>query len=385
MYNQHQDYQEKTTNILGLILLFAGTVTTGSILSVVYLTFNPVVLGWSIYLCALLAILFGVVAGTAAGFMVNIFQVTNFKQAMAVVILGCVVFSYFKWALYLQNDAKFNLENGAVYDFSVEFTDENGKQLDKNGIIEVINIMQNGAACDIGEFIYGKEWLGFMLEEFLTSEALDDFRTVSYFDFFGYSDYFGVIPEIAAQNIINYSNYTYMLYYIENDYRLPGMFYFMANPGEMLKVVEQINREGRWFIYNRFDNNVPDTPETQNTVTGPILLIVWIGEFLLICVPAIKVTYKKVKENDITGFTHINLNDVKNEMNNMYSQNTAPVPLNEPIQQTIQQPVQQPIQQPAAEVEYPQEYWQENEQYYEKYCDSEIDSDINDINDEYKL
>ena len=178
-----QRCKSKKINIVGLILLFAGTVVAGCILSLIYLRLNPIISGFEVKLGILLAVAFGMGAGVVSAQMIKHFKVHNPKLAMAAVILGCLIFSYFKWAVYVSGDQM-------------------------------------------------EQWL-------------------------------------------------HMLAYGGNDgYQAPNAMWYMARPAELFKSIARINEEGRWSISTRTSN-------TDTYYTGAVLALVWIMEFVLICLPAI--------------------------------------------------------------------------------------------------
>jgi hypothetical protein len=305
----------KGSNALRLLMLLIGTVVVGALLSTLYLYLMPTVIGIDIRLGAVLAVGFGTVAGIMAGLMVGFFKVVSFKKAMAVVILGCLLFSYYKWALYVANDAEESLVIGNASEYLAQFTNimNPNPALDEDEMMEVLVRMTTLSAY---EFESGERWWDDYVKN-LTDEEIQMLRDYSYYELY-YSDYFGEIPAAAhtdeklmkeflediLRQIKNESHYAYVLHLIENRWDFPSAIWYMINPVKLFDVVMQINEEGRWFIYNEGDdiNNI-------DNVRGQRLALIWLGEFLLICVPMISVTIKRVRHNDITGFVHLSEED----------------------------------------------------------------------------
>jgi hypothetical protein len=280
--------RKQEINVKGLVLLFIGTVVTGALLSVMYLRLMPTVVEYSLYFGILLAVGFGAVAGTIAGLMVGFFKVTGYKQAMVAVILACIAFSYFKWALFLANDSeKAWFVYGTAVEYSDEFVSNTGVPLTEEQMLAVLEKMQKTSAFD-----YLDRDLQKFYEEAFDADELALMKATSYYTFFNYEEVFGTDINDALTGILNHSHYTYVLNFIENSHRYPDAVFYMLRPMEMFKLIGQINEEGRWNYDGR-------------QIEGLFYMLAWIAEFLLICVPAIAVAGKKVRENEVTGFVQV--------------------------------------------------------------------------------
>jgi hypothetical protein len=155
--------------------------------------------------------------------MIKIFKIRTPKAALVIVLIGCLVFSYFKWALYISNDANDILN-----------------ELESEGYINK-------------ELTDGITQLGEPGIEFALA--------------------------ILRSNDINESYVIYFGEYIRADYQKPTVMTYLTKPTHMFNIVKEINKEGRWVIGEN----------SNNAVTGIILWLVWFGEFLIICAPAIAV------------------------------------------------------------------------------------------------
>jgi len=238
----------KKTNVTGLILLFAGTVIIGCIMSAVYLLIQPHILGLSMKLGIIMPILFGIGAGFLSGKMIGFFKIENVVAAGIVVAIGCLCFSYFKWGLYLANDYGDFLKNEDAEDFLglCEYADENfadplHKPYSESSIKDIL--------ADMG----------------------DEYT------------YFGDTREEAAENISALMNddswYGYYCDLRDSDWNDPSAVYYMSRPAAMFSRIRQINIEGRWEF-------------SGNTVSGVLYALAWFVEFLLMCVPAVYMAIK---------------------------------------------------------------------------------------------
>ncbi|MCL2036944.1 MAG: hypothetical protein FWG83_06125 [Oscillospiraceae bacterium] len=285
--------QAKKTNVGGLILLLVGTIVTGALLSQLYQFVQPIVTEWDVRFAIFAALLFGLFAGAISGLMVGFFKVTNFKAAMAMVVIGCIGFSYFKWAMFLSKDAEkmlFSEEYGAYFYCLVttsDFCDENGKLLPQRELREIIDTMQNTTEL---EYAQNSDFWHSIEPNWNEFSRTQTYYAQWYSELFGYSAS-GAVSRIE-EAFEEMSIFIYYRIMHETDGDVPSATYFMTNPGDMFKVIGAINEEGRWI----YDND---------QISGVFYAFIWIVEFLLICVPAIAVTYNKVKQNDVTGFTEV--------------------------------------------------------------------------------
>jgi len=241
---------EKRVNVTGLLLLFAGTFVGGCIVSAVYLLLLPLLLKLDTRFGFILPVLFGVGAGAFSGVMIKFFKIENAVQAGAVVLLGCLGFSYFKWALYLANDYR-------------DFT----KTEDYETALAV--------------YAYIDENYADPLHKPYTYEAIKGIWAKDEL-----AEYFGETADEAAEYISSllYDDSWFGYYCDLRDLegKDPSAVYYMSHPKVMMQRIRQINIEGRWTY-------------EDNQVNGVFYAVLWIGEFLLICVPAVAVAVVKAK------------------------------------------------------------------------------------------
>lgn len=87
---------------LGFIMLVVSTAIIGSLLSIVYLKINQ--LCPFIYLTILIACGYGFVLGFVANFFVKTLKLRNPGLAILAMLIGGLIFTYFKWSFYILND-----------------------------------------------------------------------------------------------------------------------------------------------------------------------------------------------------------------------------------------------------------------------------------------
>jgi hypothetical protein len=284
---------EKKTSPVAYVFLFLGTAITGSVLSFVYLWINSLKILPIDWLYVLLAVAIGAAMGFVSTKIVKLFKITSLLPAVAMVVLGCLVFTYFKWSLYVATDARNELSDFTGEDvyytalwFDIlrnDFADENG--VPYGNIDEIIRDMQEFSAYDYGILENDSFWnyVGITPDE-LTRFDLRDLQTTAYYELLGYDYDFGTIPRIAANTIneiLNSSGYKYIRYSFEHG-ETPTVVYYTTNPAALVDTIIRINSEGRWTW---------DDLE----VTGGLLWFVWIVEFLIICGYAVIAAPKAIK------------------------------------------------------------------------------------------
>jgi len=233
----------KKVNVTGLILLFAGTVIAGCIISAAYLLLMPLLLGLDVKFGVILALFFGGGIGALMAVLIKFLKIDSTVGAGIIVAIGCLCFSYFKWGLYLANDYGdfYKSEDFEDYLGLCEYADENftdplHKPYSESAIKDIL--------ANLG----------------------DDYT------------YFGDTREEAAANVYEFvtkdSWYGYYCDLRDANWNDPSAVYYMSRPAAMFERIGQINYEGRWELHGNMLNGVP-------------YAVAWLAEFLLICVPAV--------------------------------------------------------------------------------------------------
>ncbi|MCL2637453.1 MAG: hypothetical protein FWD48_03700 [Oscillospiraceae bacterium] len=294
-------YSEKQASPTAFLFLFLGTAITGSVLSFIYLWINQV--NPIVYLSILAAVALGAAMGFVSTKIIKLFKIKSVVPALAVVILACLLFSYFKWALYVAQDANRGFRSmddedlfytWISYEYYVnDFTDENG--VPYSDMEAVITEMMNTSAYDYGilenEFIW---WAWDTDPATLSRRDIRDLQNMSYYEAIAWDYTLGNFARTAAllvEEFFNSSEYAYMKYYAENDGAFPTAVYYMANPAALIDTIIRINGEGRWTYSS--DTNSNAQPQLFN---GILLWLVWLVEFFVICGYAVFAIPKAMKD-----------------------------------------------------------------------------------------
>ncbi|MCL2697372.1 MAG: hypothetical protein FWE74_04755 [Oscillospiraceae bacterium] len=291
---------EKKASPVAYLFLFLATAVTGSALSFLYLLINRV--NPIIYLSILAAIALGAAMGFVSTKIVKLFKIKSVVPAVAVVVLGCLVFTYFKWALYVATDARRELNDWSfeeIYLSAIWIEILNNEFVDENDVIysnleHIITDMQNFSAYDYGItdnelalwWAYGAE-----LHE-LSNRDIRNLQAISFYEAMGFDYDFGMNPRIAAneiREIIGSSGFIYIKHFGEHD-EAPTVVYFMTSPAALFDAVVRINGEGRWTY-----SSSPGSSGSDTLISGVFLWIVWLVEFFIICGYAVIAAPKAIK------------------------------------------------------------------------------------------
>jgi hypothetical protein len=297
---------ENKTSPVAYFFLFLGTAITGSALSFIYLWINRVVP--IIYLCILAAVVLGAMMGFVSAKVIQLFKVKSVAPAIAAVVLGCLVFTYFKWALYVSIDARSELNEldseglfiSAIW-FEImhdEFTDENGVPYSGSEIEQILRNMQETSAYDYGilenELAFWWVYVGEVEFDQVTAAEERELRYISYYDALGF-DYLGTNLRIAADIISDTLAGTwvkYINYYVLHG-ESPTVLYYVTQPVELVDTIIRINSEGRW-TYSA--DTFPRDNSRSHLVRGVVLWLVWLAEFVVICGYAVVAAPKAIKK-----------------------------------------------------------------------------------------
>ena len=291
---------------LGLLAIAVAVGVAGCLLSFVYLKINEVCP--SVYLCAICAFGFGALMGGIAYLLIKIMKIRSPITALIGAIIGCLVFTVFKWGLYVQWDNEKIYENYyettleshskesafEYFEFVYYFSDESEKICSSDEIDKRVSEMQKRTAAEFAEEFSGSVDAFIALAK---AEGINytkqELKSTSSFDFFydGYvdeDDITGSIEKAYKMNVKEYYNEV-----LKNNIR--DAKYLATHPTELFENIKEINEYGRWALKSRhtysYINN--EVEKENNNIKGIMLWIVWIGEMLLICIPAIVIAHKR--------------------------------------------------------------------------------------------
>jgi len=237
----NEKHSDKKTDLKNRLILFAGTFIVGCIMSGAYFLILPYTLSDNDrYSRASILALFLLSSGT--GLIIRQIKIrlkiNDAAKAAGVVLLGCVCFNYFKWALFLENDSR-EFINNDDYESYEEFCE----YLDRTYTNSKNEPYSDAAIAELAKIDY-------------TDFNVDNPREAAI---------------IVIETLNNSSRYGYHcdMRYLKG--KKPSTLYYMFRPTAMFERIGQINYERRWvFGETRYESSLG-------------LTACWIGEFLLIC------------------------------------------------------------------------------------------------------
>jgi hypothetical protein len=275
---------ETRTSPVAYIFLFLATTITGSLLSFLYLWFIQLYI--DDFLNVFSAVGVGVAMGFVSSLVIKLFKIKSLAPALLAVVIGCLVFTNFKWALYVARDSSNEFSTSYIgwyfVNYADDFLDEGGNLLSDAELEKIVTDMRAMSAFEY-KIAYEQEELWGL--EFWSAEDLQFLKSITFYDYMEHPQYLsnGTVPQVV-QAIKDEYSYSWFLYYryIAEHGDFPTAIYYMTNPGELFEVISRINSEGRW-AYN------------DNVVEGTLLRIVWLIEGLLICIFAVIAVPKAIK------------------------------------------------------------------------------------------
>jgi hypothetical protein len=286
---------DKKVSPVAYIFLFLGTAITGSALSFIYLWINGLKILPIDWLYVLMAVAVGAAMGFVSTQVIKLFKIKSVIPAVAMVVLGCLVFTYFKWALYVAQDADKSfsyVDEEGLYSsvlfyriINNEFTDANNVPYDLEA---TISDMQQFTAYEYGILENTYYWgLWGINPAVFDRRDIRHFQGISYYEALLLNEEFGNAPRTAAMALQQYfdsTEYAYVGYFYEHE-SYPTAVYYMQSPAVLIDTIIRINGEGRWTLDDR-------------QVTGIMLWLVWLAEFIIICGYAVIAAPKAINKLD---------------------------------------------------------------------------------------
>lgn len=282
---------------LGMLAIALAVGVSGSLVSFLYLKINQICP--SIYLCILCAFGFGALMGGIAYFFISVMKIRSKASAIVGIILGCIIFTIFKWALYVQWDyEKYYYEPlqdekaFSYFEFEYDFLNDDGSLMSDEDIEEMVEAMQHITADYYMELTYEggtDQYIIDMKKDSGKTFTKSELEGMSSFDFFydGYVDEDDIVGSIKAAYKMDAYEYYYEYLKAED---IKDVKFLIAHPKDFIDSIKDINEYGRWSISNSSSSyssiNGASTTKNDN-VKGVMLWIVWLGELLLICIPAV--------------------------------------------------------------------------------------------------
>lgn len=265
----------------GLIALFISVTVVGIILSWIYLLLNSVIT--LVYLCVLIAFLVSAAIGFTGGYLVKKFKIRNPAMAMLALCLGLVIANYTKWAIYVSRDfddlyyddmkstTAYQYYLGSEAEYDVYFED----------VDDFIDTFKNTPASLFINDMTADEM------KYMSDEDIESLQNDSMWDYFDFDNILGTDAETVEKSLekaAEMNAYEFTFDYREMKPKTTG--YLMTHPGEMFKDIKNINDVGRWSY------RANTTSSYSTTVNGFMLWLVWLGELLILTLPAAFAVHK---------------------------------------------------------------------------------------------
>lgn len=336
-------------SVVGLILMIVCTTLAGVAISFLYLKLNSVCP--IVYLCVLMAVLYGGAMGGVAYFFIKKFHLRSPKMVIVSLCVALLFTTYFKWALYDHNDRQDQYEYmsdsfqdtldelsdtfsnfGVNIDFDkpitkafddavssinasggtkgVSFTDQLMSQETIDGLKKIYKEYSAKPGADYKEFAgdggtstalasVGGGTVSTMAGSMLGDSTdycqyyLDRYPDANLWETMGMAAFLGnseseIEESIKKLNELSLKEYIFDYHGDEAlDYfgykNKKSVFQIMLHPKMLLTDIKDINEVGRWSYSS--SHSYSSTRDAE-PVNGFMLWIVWLGELIVINLPA---------------------------------------------------------------------------------------------------
>ena len=336
-------------SVVGLILMIVCTTLAGVAISFLYLKLNSVCP--IVYLCVLMAVLYGGAMGGVAYFFIKKFHLRSPKMVIVSLCVALLFTTYFKWALYDHNDRQDQYEYmsdsfqdtldelsdtfsnfGVNIDFDkpitkafddamssinasggtkgVSFTDQLMSQETIDGLKKIYQEYSAKPGADYKEFAgdggtstalasVGGGTVSTMAGSMLGDSTdycqyyLDRYPDANLWETMGMAAFLGnseseIEESIKKLNELSLKEYIFDYHGDEAlDYfgykNKKSVFQIMLHPKMLLTDIKDINEVGRWSYSS--SHSYSSTRDAE-PVNGFMLWIVWLGELIVINLPA---------------------------------------------------------------------------------------------------
>ena len=267
---EHKHYKESGKfSPVGAVLMVLATAVCGGLIFWLYLLFE----GWCtiIYLNVIAAIAVSCALGFVGGKIVRAFKMRNTVVAVACAVVGFLLASYFKWALYDYNDLKkYGYELMGEYT-AYDYYDELNMLFDENtdGFGDYYDFYHQTKAYDL----FSNDSTGDFSDKDIAT-----MQKKSVWQFFELDKLLGKDKKSAQKSLEkSYTMNAYDYTYDYRDYDKTGLFAIIAHPSDLWNDIKSINKEGRWSYKSSHSSR-----DNGSLVNGTILWIVWGSEFILL-------------------------------------------------------------------------------------------------------
>ena len=273
-----------TFSFVGFILMFLSMLITGALLSWLYVVLQAVIP--IIYLCVLITVGFGAAVGGIGYFFVKTYKIRHPMIAVLATLIAMLFVYYFHWCVYVARDYDKNIydsmKTSPAASYYLGLTDS---EMDQNGLFD-----------DPSRVVSAYKSLKVKSFTKLTTSELDSLpakqrdlynKNATVWEFMDLDNILGTndseIKE-SVQNLRGKNAYTFTYEYRKQPKHNIG--FLLVHPGELWDDIRSINTQGRWTMSSRHSYS---SKSSKTPVTGVFLWLTWIGEMLLMFIPAVAI------------------------------------------------------------------------------------------------
>ena len=276
MFEEGKYYKESGKfNPLGAVLITLSVTALGIVLFLLYLLFN----NWCtlIYLNMIAAFVAAAAMGWLVSRIAGIFKIRNKTVVIVCAVIGFLIASYVKWAMYDYLDVKKYRYNNmkeesaeSYYAFDVYF----GYDVDTQAMIDTYKEIKEDDFLNLytgGTIDYSE--LGF------SDDDIDRAHTETVWKYNDFDKLLGKSAsevEKSLEKAKDMDAYEFTFDYRKSEPKKTVM-HLLVSPKELWSDIGEINRVGRWSL--RSSSYSVDKEKSDN-VTGVFLWLTWLGEFI---------------------------------------------------------------------------------------------------------
>ena len=274
-----------TFSFVGFILMFISMLVTGALLSWLYVILQAVIP--IIYLCILITVGFGAAIGAIGMIFVKVYKIRHPVMAMTATLIAMLFVYLFHWCVYVARDYDKNIYDSLklrpACQYYLGFTEAQMEEY--NFYEEPQELVRYYKTVRVKSADYS-----------MTESELDTFpakqrdlykKNATVWEFMELDEVIGKTDAEILESFKNMKGKS--AYRFAYEYRkLPKhtIGYLLVHPGDLWDDIRTINTQGRWSMSSRHSYS---STSSKTPVTGIILWLTWIGEMLLMFIPAIAI------------------------------------------------------------------------------------------------
>ena len=277
-----------TFSFVGFILMFLSMLITGALLSWLYVVLQAAIP--IIYLCVLITVGFGAAIGGIGYFFVKTYKIRHPMIAMLATLIAMLFVYYFHWCVYVSRDYDKNIydsmKSQQAASYYLGFTDS---EMDKNGLYE-----NPDRLITVYKSMKVKNFTALSTSDLnsLPAKQRDLYnKNATVWEFMDLDNVLGKTDseiKTSIRDMRGKNAYTFTYEYRNQPKHNIG--YLLVRPGELWDDIRSINTQGRWTMSSRHSYS---SKSSKTPVTGVMLWLTWLGEMLLMFIPAVAIVRVK--------------------------------------------------------------------------------------------